>query len=146
MDFLTNLWNSPTRYVVIVIAAVIIIYIPFMIAYMNKKKKQADKFLIQHPNAAKVYITGAMRGTLTVLRVNDEAPNTFFEGAKQGFFLLPGESTIEAQYQWTRPGVMHKTVTTTVGPHKIQVTAQAQRKYNIGYDKSKETYDFIEIK
>ena len=135
MDFLANIWNSPSRYMLILIALVIIIYIPAMMVYMKKRKQTAGRFLEDNPSAAKVFIAGRMSGTLTVLSVNDDVPNHFYEGTKQGFFLLPGDNTLEVQYGWTRPGVLYKTVTTTVGPNKIQVAAAANKSYNINYDK-----------
>ncbi|MDR3295023.1 MAG: hypothetical protein LBT26_04210 [Clostridiales Family XIII bacterium] len=144
LGFLDNIWNSSSRYVVIAIIVVIIIYIPFMLLYMRKKKRKAEAFLEQHPEAAKVYITGAVKGTLSVLSINDGAPDTFFEGVKQGFFLLPGENVLELSYSWTRPGVLHKTVTTTIGPTKIKVTAETEKSYHISYDKKDETYSFAE--
>jgi hypothetical protein len=144
--YFDNIWNSPSRYVIIVIAAVIIIYIPFMLLYLRKKKNNAAAFLNQHPDAARVYIAGAAAGTLTVLSVGDDRPNTFIEGVKQGFFLLPGENTLEAQYTWSRPGVLHKTVTTTVGPAKIKVTAEAGKSYQLRFDKKEETYSFTETR
>jgi hypothetical protein len=112
---------------------------------MNKKKNAAAKFLAEHPTAARVYIKGAAQGALTVISVNNERPVTFIEGMKSGFFLLPGENVLELTYQWTRPGVLHKTVTTTVGPNKIKVTAETEKSYNIGYNKKEETYNFEEI-
>ena len=144
MEFLTNLWNSPSKYVVIMMAAIMIIYIPAMIIYMSKKKKAASDFMKNHPEAAKVLITGAISGKLVVISVNDDAPNTFYEENKLGFFLLPGENVIEAQYTWTRPGIMHKTVTTTIGPTKVKVTAEPNKKYYISFNKKTEEYSFEE--
>ena len=140
-----NIWNSPSRYMVILIAAILVIYFPAMAMYMKRKKANAAQFIEDNPNAAKVFIAGAMSGTLTVLSVNEDAPNHFYEGTKQGFFLLPGENTLEVQYGWTRPGILHKTVTTTVGPNKIQVTAEANKSYHINYDKKEERYTFEEV-
>ena len=140
-----SIWNSPSRYVILLIGAIMVIYIPCMIIYMGKKKRGAAKFAEENPAASKVLIASAINGLLTVLSVNDEKPNTFFESNKKGFFLLPGENVIEAQYSWTRPGVMHKTVTTTVGPNKIKVTAEASKRYQISYDKKAEEYHFEEI-
>jgi hypothetical protein len=143
-EYFENIWNSPSRYVLIIIAAVIIVYIPFMLLHLRKKKTSAAAFLNQHPNAAKVYIAGAAAGTLTVLSVGGDHPNTFIEGVKQAFFLLPGENTLDVQYTWSRPGVMHRTVTTTVGPTKIKVTAEAGKSYQLRYDKKDENYSFTE--
>ncbi len=144
MEFFNSIWNSPSRYVLILMAVIMVVYVPFMYMYMKKKKAQAADFHAAHPNAAKVYITGVMQGSLTVLSVNDDVPNNFYEGTKQGFFLLPGANVIEVQYTWSKPGIVHKTVTTTVGPNKIKVEAEPYKVYTINYDKSEEQYIFRE--
>lgn len=144
MEFLQNIWNSPSKYVIIFIAAIIVIYIPIMIVYMSKKKKRAAEFVQSNPDACKVYITGAAQGQLAVISVNGDVPQTFYEGTRHGFFLLPGESTVEAQYTWTRPGVLHKTVTTTIGPNKFSAYAEKGRTYNISFDKKAEEYTLEE--
>ena len=116
-----------------------------MIIVMKKKKQQAGDFISNHPEAAKVYITGVTKGTLTVFRTNDELPVAFLEGVKHGFLLLPGDNVIHVQYSWTRPGIAYKTVTNTVGPTNIQVNVEAYKSYSIDYDKKAEEYIFKEI-
>jgi hypothetical protein len=142
--FIDNVWNGGSQPILIIIAAVVIFYIPFMLMYLRKKKINASVFLEKNPDAARVYIVGAASGTLTVLSVGGDVPNTFVEGIKQGFFLLPGESVLDVQYTWSRPGVLHRVVTTTVGPTKIKVTADARKSYDIRYDKKAEEYVFTE--
>ena len=145
MEALENLWSGPGKYVVIFMAIIMIAYVPSMIIYMNKKKKGAAEFLNNHPDASKVLIAGAMKGIITVLTVNGDAPVTFYEENKKGFFLLPGENVVEAQYTWSRPGIMYKTVTTTIGPSKIKLTAEFNKKYYISFDKKEEVYNFEEM-
>jgi len=143
-NIFSTIWNSPSRYVIIVIAVFMILYIPGIIIYLNRKKKAANDFITAHPNAAKVFMQANMSGRLLVTGVDEEPPNTFYEKNKQGFFLIPGEVVVEAQFTWTRPGIMHKTVTTTVGPSKIKVTAEAYKQYTMGYDKKSESFTFEE--
>ncbi len=143
MDFLKEAWNGPAKYVIIFIAAIIIFYIPGAIIYMNKKKKAAGNYLQQNPTAAKVFMKHGA-GRLSILGVNGTAPHTFYEKSRSGFFLLPGESQVELQFQWTRPGVMYRSVTTTVGPNTIILTAEANKTYTVSYDKKAETYAFVE--
>ena len=144
-ETLMNVWNSPSKYVLIVMSVFIIVYIPAMIFYMRKKKGEAADFLSANPNAAKVFMKNTMSGRMVTISVNDDAPKTFFEKSKQGIFVLPGENVIEAQYSWTRPGVMYKSVTTTVGPSKVKVAAEANKEYELGYDKKSETFTFEQI-
>ena len=145
-EIFDNIWNGPARYVAIFIAAVLIFYVPFMILYMKKKRGEAKTFRAENPDAVTVYIKGVLQGQLVVMSINDTPPKSTFDSARQGFFLVPGENIIEAQYSWTRPGVLYKTVTKTVGPTKIKVTAEAGGRYYLSYDKKAEEYIFEEMK
>jgi hypothetical protein len=145
-EFFENMWNSPSRYVIILIGAVIVLYIPFMVLYMKRKKKSASDFLAKNPTAAKAFAqqNALMGGQTAIMSVNGESPVFFMEGIKQGFYLLPGENTIVLQYSWMRPGVLHKTVTSTIGPISAKVTAAANKTYQISYDKKEEICVFEE--
>ena len=145
MEFFIDLWNSPSRYPLIVLLCVLLLYIPGTIIYMQMKTIDSIKYLKKHPDAVKVIIMGTMKGNLTVLSVNNEPPSTFYEEKKLGFFLVPGENIIEVQYSWSRPGLLYKTVSTTVGPNKITVTVKKDKKYHISYKKNTNSYDFSEV-
>ena len=141
-EIFDSIWNGPSRYVVIVIVAFIILYIPVMIYQVKKRKGNAQKFLLEHPNAATVLIKGAVNGSLNVLTVNGERANVFNKGMSAAFYLIPGENVIKFQYTWSRPGVMYKTVTTTVGPVKVTVKAESETTYNFSYDHKAEKATF----
>lgn len=117
---------------------------------IQRKKDDAEQFQRDHPEASKVYLKTGMTGLLTseevtILGVNDNEPVLFYEGLKQGFFLMPGKSVIEVSCSWTRPGVLHKNVTTEVAPSKQEVEAEAGKAYRLGFDRDAETYVFEEL-
>ena len=145
MEIWANAWNGPSKYIIIVIAVIMIAYIPWSIIYLKKKKKDSQQFLANNPTAAKVFTKSPINASLVILAVNGEKPTTFFEKAKLGVYLLPGDNTLNVQYSSTRPGVMYKTVTTTVGPNDITVTPEPNGVYNISYDTKEETYKFKEV-
>lgn len=143
-EYFNNVWNSPSRYSIIGIGIFILLYIPVMLFYLKRKKKKAADFLKENPTAAKVFIKTSMSGRLSVISVQGKPAVFFYEGTKQGFFLLPGENTVVFQYVWSRPGVLHKTVTTTVGPVSVKVTAETGKVYEISYDKEEKSCNFAE--
>ena len=44
-----------------------------------------------------------------------------------------------------RPGILHKWVRTTYDPQKIEVTVEANKKYQISYNKKAQQFLFEEI-
>ena len=57
---------------------------------------------------------------------------------------LPGKNIIEAEASWTRKGLM-KTITTTTGPIKIEVEAEAKKTYILKYDTEENNFIFEEF-
>lgn len=70
-----------------------IIYGIGIVFYMKKKKASQDEWHKLNPTAAKVYVTNksylVKSEGLYVHSVDDEAPHTFIEAMKTGFFVLP---------------------------------------------------------
>ena len=143
-EIFINAWNGPSRYVIIVMGLFILCWIPATIIMQSKRKKKAAHYHSEHPDAAEVMMISGVKGHLTVLTVNGSAPNYFYKGTKLGFYLLPGENVVNVQYTWTRPGVLYRTVTTTVKPCDITLTTLARRRYQLDYSKKKEIYTFEE--
>jgi len=137
-------WSGPGKYPIIIIAAVIIIYIPVMIIMVSKRKGKAKDFITNHPEAATIATKGAMSGVMTIMLVNGEKPVALTYKRKNAVYVLPGENVLDVQYQWTRPGVLYRTVTTTVGPTKLKVNTEARGKYVLTYDKKAESFEFFE--
>lgn len=132
------------KIVIIFVAVMILVYIPWLMRNMKKVKKTAGDFATKNPTAARVFLKGMITGAITVNSVNGEPPVFFQEGVRTGFFLLPGESVVNLEYSWSRPGVIHKSVTTTVGPENIKLTAQPRKTYHLEYNKNEEQYEFTE--
>ena len=117
---------------------------------LRKKKAAAEAFLAAHPDAAKVFTKmglWGLYGELTAIGVDDQPPTEFYEGlmAGQGFLLLPGGHVVEATYAWTRPGILHKTVTTRIGPSKLEVVAEPGKRYRLSFNRREEQYRFEEL-
>ena len=145
LEYFETIWNSPGRYAVIMIGVILVLTIPYMVFMTKRNKKNIQRFLEEHPNAAKAIIKGAAKGSFMPLMVNGEKPVTGNVGARAAIYLAPGENVIDFQYTWTRPGVMYKTVTTTIGPSKITVQAEPYKSYYISFDKKEEACKFEEI-
>jgi hypothetical protein len=136
------------KYVFIVMGIVIFGTIIFNIVRMGKMKSSNQRFLIEHPDAARVYLTTKALITseaVTVTSVNGEKPEYFAEAAKSGFYLIPGSRLVEMTYTHNRPGVIHKNVTTTFGPVKKELTVAANKKYLLGFDRKEEIFTFTEL-
>lgn len=136
-------------FLILVIACAAYYYF-VVLKQINRKKGDALQYKREHPEAATVYLKTGMASlftseTITVLEVNGAEPVLFYEGTKQGFFLLPGKSVIEVECSWTRPGVVHKNVTTQIAPSKQEVEAEAGKQYRLGFDREAKTYVFEEL-
>ncbi|MDR1100761.1 MAG: hypothetical protein LBL34_00115 [Clostridiales bacterium] len=144
MDYLKELLSGPGGYYIILVIAVVIIYPIFVVFFMKNKKRKAEEFLRENPTAAKVYVKRSST-EFKIISVNDVPPTHFYKGMKTGFYIVPGENKINFQCSWTRAGVVHKTVTTTVGPISVQVNAEANKEYQISYDRKAEKCEFTEL-
>jgi len=144
-ELFDNVLSGTGRYPIMIIGAIIIFYIPFMIIYMKKKQKQASDFKEVNPQSAKVYIVNSSKGHMVIKSIDNQPPVLFHEGLKYGVYLVPGERTLNIEYSWTRAGVLHKTVTTFVGPVDVKFTANPKKCYEIDYDKKNEKFNIVEI-
>ena len=116
--------------------------------YMKNKKQQGN-FLEEHPNAARIFY--AARGSITseiitIYTVNGENPVLFTEKMKPGVYAVPGEVELNLSFTYTRPGVMYKTVSETLGPLDLAVEVEANKDYMLSYDRKKEEFIFEEKK
>ena len=111
--------------------------------YLKKNKIMAKSYLEKNPDSAKMIINtrfafGNLSDALVIIYINNEAPVHFYKKRKLGYFLQPGKNIIEAEASWTRKGLM-KTITTTTGPIKIEVEAEAKKTYILKYVQRKIT-------
>lgn len=132
---------------VVIVCACSLIYT--MGNYVKHNAKLA-KFTQEHPEAAKVQIkankVGIIVETLQVHSVNGEEPLIFQEMLiNNGFYLLPGKNVLKVSYEWTRPGVIYKTVTKYIDPTKIEVEVEPNKTYKLSYSRKQEQFVFEEI-
>lgn len=117
---------------------------------MNKKTKAgADAYLEQYPDAAKVFpsmkVSGLTQGTVTIDSVDGQTPAKGLEKNKFFVYAAPGTRILEASFSSTRPGVMHKSVTKTWGPVKLEVEVKPNGRYELQFDKDTESFQLVEI-
>jgi hypothetical protein len=136
------------KYIFTVFGLVIAGTIVFNIVRLKRMKISNQKFLEEHPDAAKIYLSLkalAVSGTVTVHSVDGDPPAFFFENVKSGFCVIPGKRTVEMSYTCSRPGIVHRNVTRTYGPYKKELLVTANKNYLLDFDREKETFTFSEI-
>ena len=114
---------------------------------ISTNKKQKANFLEEHPNAAKIFFTSkgsVVSEYITIHTVNDKAPVLFTKKLKPGFYAAPGVITISVSYVHSRPGVMYKSVTETLGPLELDLEVEPHKEYILSYDRKKEEFSFEE--
>lgn len=139
-------------YVVLFLFAISIIYIPYAMKMIKKKQEESAAFLAANPTASKIYPRVGLRGLymaeqVMVTAVNDGAPDPFYDGLKegQGVYALPGKNAIEVEYARTRPGILHKSVTTTTGPTKQEIEVEANKRYSLGFIRNENRFCLTEL-
>jgi hypothetical protein len=145
MDFSVFYQN---RYVFLLMAVVFAGCIIFNIVRLKKLKVSGQNFLTEHPDAVRIYLTVKAFITaesVTVHTVDGEISNPFIESGKSGFYTVPGKRMVEMSYTYSRPGLLHKTVTQTIGPVKKELVIDAGKNYLLGFNRQEETFTFKEI-
>jgi hypothetical protein len=135
------------KYVFTVFGIVIVGTVIFNIIRMGKIKTEGTNFLLEHPGAARVFLSVKALITsevVTVYSVDGEKPVFFSEGVKTGFYAIPGSRHVEMSYTHSRPGVLHKNVITTVGPVKKELIIGTGKSYLLAYDRGEEKFTFEE--
>ena len=119
--------------------------------YMNSRNNsKKEDFLKQHPDASKVFLSSKnfliIQDGVVVGTVNDDYPILFSEGfAKGGFYAKPGGNKVMMTYTHTRPGIMHKTVTTTYGPTERELNIEPNKTYQLSFDRKAEEFVLEEV-
>ena len=132
------------------IAAVIIIGIGGTLLSKYFTNKNSNKFLQENPGASKLFTKNKSIGitsqTIEILKVDDnESSSVFVEGMKYGIYLKPGNRELTVRATSTRPGILHKMVTTVWGPMKINVNIEPEKTYELRFDKKEEQFSIHEI-
>jgi hypothetical protein len=122
--------------------------IVYNIVRLKNTKSSNKNFLAEHPDAAKIFLTTKALITseaVTVFEVDGVKPQYFFEGGKSGLYVIPGKRTLQMSYTFSRPGIMHRTVTKTYGPATKELLTEANKSYLLGFDREEETFTFSEL-
>jgi hypothetical protein len=132
------------------IAAVIIVGIGGTLLSKYFTNKNSNKFLQENPGASKLFTKNKSIGitsqTIEILKVDDnESSSVFVEGMKYGIYLKPGDRELTVRATTTRPGILHKRVTTVWGPMKINVNIEPEKTYELRFDKKEEQFSIHEI-
>ena len=132
------------------IAAVIIVGIGGTHLSKYFTNKNSNKFLQENPGASKLFTKNKSIGitsqTIEILKVDDnESSSVFVEGMKYGIYLKPGNRELTVRATSTRPGILHKRVTTVWGPMKINVNIEPEKTYELRFDKKEEQFSIHEI-
>ena len=132
------------------IAAVIIVGIGGTLLSKYFTNKNSNKFLQENPGASKLFTKNKSIGitsqTIEILKVDDnESSSVFVEGMKYGIYLKSGNRELTVRATSTRPGILHKRVTTVWGPMKINVNIEPEKTYELRFDKKEEQFSIHEI-
>jgi hypothetical protein len=142
LDFLQQ-----NKYVFIVMGLAVIGSVVYYLVRMGGIKSSNKRFLAEHPDAVGIYLTTRalhVVEAVTISAVDGERPQYFAENGKIGFYVVPGKHLVEMSYTHTRPALIRRSVTTTFGPAKKELTVEAQKKYLLSFDRGEETFTFAE--
>ena len=133
------------------IAAVIIVGIGGTLLSKYFTNKNSNKFLQENPGASKLFTKNKSIGitsqSIEILKVddNEKSFSGFVEGMNYGIYLKPGNRELTVRAISTRPGILHKRVTTVWGPMKINVNIEPEKRYELRFDKKEEQFSVFEI-
>lgn len=128
-----------------VIPAVAVVYTIGLLLWMRKAKNALQKWLKEHPEAVHVSFKTGLNPitskTMTGRVLSENAyPQIVYEGGKTGIYALPGTAEVELSYTYTRPGILHKSVSTTWGPAKLSLNLEAGKSYTLSFDQKEENF------
>ena len=142
MDKYLEAFFSMGVYAYIVIAIFILAAV-FSFVSIKMNQKALTKWLAEHPNAVKIELSSGnnviTQKQLYARVISGEAA-IFSEKAKYIVCADPGDIVLEVTYTYTRPGVLHKTVTTTWGPAKVELNVEKGKDYLLSFDKKEEQF------
>ena len=142
MDKYLEAFYSMGVYAYIVIEIFILAAV-FSFVSIKMNQKALTKWLAEHPNAVKIELSSGnnviTQKQLYARVISGEAA-IFNEKAKYIVCADPGDIVLEVTYTYTRPGVLHKTVTTTWGPAKVELNVEKGKDYLLSFDKKEEQF------
>ncbi|MFT4451935.1 MULTISPECIES: hypothetical protein [Parvimonas] len=128
-----------------IIPAVLIIYVVGIVIWSKKRKQGYERWLSDHPDAVKIYLSTSFspitsKSLVGRILSQNAYPSIAYEGTKSVIYALPGTVDVELTYSYTRPGILHKNVTTTWGPTKLSLEVEKGKTYSLAFDKEEETF------
>lgn len=126
-----------------VVIGVFVLAAVFSVVSMKMNKNAMNKWLMEHPNAVKIVLFSEnnvlTQKQLYASVISGEAA-IFAEKTKYVVCAVPGDIVLEVTYTYTRPGVLHKNVTTTWGPAKVELSVESGKDYILSFDKKEEQF------
>lgn len=143
MEGIINSFFSMGVYAYVVIG-IFVLSIAYAVVAMKMNKNALAKWLAAHPDAVKIELSSG-NNVITqkqlYARVISGEAGIFSEKTKYIVFAEPGDIVLELSYSYTRPGVLHKQVTTTWGPEKVELTVEKGKDYLLSFDKKEEKFN-----
>lgn len=139
------------------------IAVVFSIVSMRRAKAGKVDFLDNHPDAARILLNQQGYISTTIIHlyeVNDEPVQLDFktfnkattkesqyysEKMKYGVLVKPGVNKLLVSYENTKPGVVHKSVTTYSDPVHVEINCAANTTYRLSYDLDTNLYSVEEV-
>ena len=150
-EFLKSTFPEGIPSMVLIWVGVILVVVVGTIIYniwrSKKVKAGAAEFLVRHPDAIKVWPVvkaGITTSQTFIHEIDDDVPVEIHEKGKVGYLVIPGKRKLSVSSTYTRPGVMYKTVSETVGPVEKTVNFEARKDYKIGYNRKTEKFEIEE--
>lgn len=131
---------------VFIIVGIIVVMIGvtiFNLIYLKKGINDDKKFMEEHPDISTITLSSSshiVSKDTAIYKVDDNYPQYSKGSFKPFIFIEEGEHILSVGASSTRPGVMYKSVTTTIGPTDIKVKIEKKKKYILKYDKKKNFY------
>lgn len=120
----------------------------YAIFYMKMNKKAKEKWLDEHKGAVKVSLssgTNLITSKQLLAEVVSGEAAIFTDKTSYVIYAMPGDIGLRVTYSYTKPGVLHKTVTTTWGPTTINLHLDPNKEYALTFDKKEEEFKLEEI-
>lgn len=125
----------------------VIVAVIFSIISIKFHRNAKKKWLSSHPGAVMVSLeTGnnwITEKDLSARVVSGEAA-MFIEKGRYAIWSMPGDTVLEVTYTYTRPGVLHKRVSTTWGPTKVALHLERDKQYALTFNKKEEAFTLEE--
>ena len=150
MEALQQIWQQG-KTPIIIVCSITIVYMIGMVVYLKMRKKtkgnQAEQFLQDCPNAAKVYLTEKKNTSVAQVKVHSvdgQKLVKFPEVTRPGFYLKPGQHTCEMSYEYSEYVSRKKTIVHSTGKVKKVLEVEPNKAYLLVYNNEENKFEFRE--